>query len=230
MKDYIDYEHIRDSLNKIREFEPVKADKQASEWINHLDDAFKQSDYMRNLFIMLSKEYEQNLDYLSLMREITDLITQKMEFKKFLELVFRILVLKMGATSVSLMLYDSGHERLDMVGFYNLQDGYRYVTKTEHRRSFKLGEGIAGKAADERRTILVENASEEKDFVEIDGIMIGSLVSMPLIYGETLIGVLNLSHPEIEIFNQQHKNVLNIIASVICIHYLLNKLLRRSIP
>jgi len=230
MKDYIDYEHIRESLYKLKDFEPVKNDKQALEWVDHLDAAFKQSDYMRNLFIMLSKEYEQNLDYLSLMREVTDLITQKMEFRSFLEQVFRILVLKMGATSASLMIYDNGHDQLDMTGYYNLHDGYHYFTKHDMKRSFKVGEGIAGKAAQERRTILVENAQEEKDFVSIDGVHIGSLVSMPLIYGDTLIGVLNLSHPEIEVFNQQHKNVLNIISSVICIQFLLNKVLRRSIP
>lgn len=222
MKINEDYSDLKKYIKKLKENKNIKDNDKLMGYINKLDFGIKKFDYFSNLFMALSEEYEKTLNALSLMREITDLLTKPLYFQEFLKRIFKIIVLKMGGVSTSLMIYNSDKNELEMVGYFNLQRGYNFVYTDKNRRTFKLGEGVAGKAAEERKTIMIDDASSSKDFISIKNRNISSLISMPLIYNKKLVGVMNLSHPEPEIFKDEHKRILDIISSIISIKAILH--------
>lgn len=88
------------------------------------------------------------------------------------------------------------------------------------RRShvFRLGEGIAGRAAASREVIHCENASLDDRFIpleQVEGGEPGSVLCVPLIADGEVLGVLNASHPQPGFFHPWHSNILLIYANVL---------------
>ena len=90
-------------------------------------------------------------------------------------------------------------------------------------RRFQLGEGVVGWIAQHRQPALVHDVQQDDRWVAVDafgqtvGKRTGSLVGMPLIAGDDVVGVLMLSHPAINFFNQSHMRLLKAIAGEIAI-------------
>ncbi|MDT8271991.1 MAG: PAS domain S-box protein [Desulfomonilia bacterium] len=78
---------------------------------------------------------------------------------------------------------------------------------------FPMGTGIAGSVALKREPVLIYDASTEPLFANGDGgVTVGSLLSLPLIYGsDELVGVLNLSHTRPHAFTQEDLALVNVL-------------------
>ena len=122
--------------------------------------------------------------------------------------VVRILTDELGLRSCSIMLVDSTGERI-----VNLSGASPTRSKTE-RRSFRLGEGVAGTAALCGKTIRVDDTLDDLRFLKGAG-PIRSLLCFPLFSGGRVIGVLNLSHPEPGFFSIEHESVFSILATMV---------------
>jgi signal transduction histidine kinase len=94
---------------------------------------------------------------------------------------------------------------------------------TPGSRRFQLGEGVVGWIAQHRQPALVNDVRSDERWVAVDafgqtvGKSTGSLVGMPLIAGDDVVGVLMLSHPQPNFFNQSHMRLLKAIAGEIAI-------------
>ncbi|WP_110513836.1 GAF domain-containing protein [Herpetosiphon llansteffanensis] len=90
-------------------------------------------------------------------------------------------------------------------------------------RRFQIGEGLVGWIAQHRQPALVNDVTNDDRWVQVDafgqevGKNTGSLVGMPLIAGDDIVGVLMLSHPTPHFFNQSHMRLLKAIAGEIAI-------------
>ncbi|HEY1014383.1 MAG TPA: GAF domain-containing protein, partial [Herpetosiphonaceae bacterium] len=100
------------------------------------------------------------------------------------------------------------------------------LSETEHIPGFtrfQMGEGIVGWIAQHRQPAVVNDVRTDERWVELDaygerrGKNTGSLVGMPLIAGDDVVGVLMLSHPDPNYFNQSHIRLLKAIAGEIAI-------------
>ncbi len=79
-------------------------------------------------------------------------------------------------------------------------------------RPQKIGEGITGKVAEKKRTILVPDAKRNEDYIGIfPGIK--SELAVPIIDGDELIGVLNCESPRINGFDEHDQGLLELLAS-----------------
>lgn len=80
-------------------------------------------------------------------------------------------------------------------------------------QEFPLGEGIAGRVALTLTPIIIHDAPADPLFEnKRTRIRIGSLVSMPLVYGrDELVGVLNLSHSRPNAFNEEVLALVNLL-------------------
>jgi sigma-B regulation protein RsbU (phosphoserine phosphatase) len=92
----------------------------------------------------------------------------------------------------------------------------------------KVGEGIVGRAAQTRRSVLVND-------VQTDPAYIASLASMrselavPLMFKSRLIGVIDLEAPLPDFFNDSHVNLLELLASRMAMAIENARLYRRSL-
>ncbi|MBI3606536.1 MAG: GAF domain-containing protein [Nitrospirae bacterium] len=122
--------------------------------------------------------------------------------------VVGILTDELGLRSCSIMLVDSTGERI-----VNLSGASPTRTKTG-RRSFRLGEGVAGSAALCGKTIRVNDTRQDVRFLKGAG-SIRSLLCLPLFSGGRVIGLLNLSHPDPGFFSSEHESVFSILATMV---------------
>jgi putative methionine-R-sulfoxide reductase with GAF domain/HPt (histidine-containing phosphotransfer) domain-containing protein len=58
---------------------------------------------------------------------------------------------------------------------------------------FEMGQGVIGKAAEDKKIIFVQNTSKDKNFVSSEGGKERALLCVPLVDKEILVGVINLS-------------------------------------
>ncbi|UCC78315.1 MAG: GAF domain-containing protein [Candidatus Zixiibacteriota bacterium] len=74
---------------------------------------------------------------------------------------------------------------------------------------FDMGQGISAWVAQKRRPILLNNLRKSKG-----GVHIRSFLSVPVVYGKEIIGVINLAHDEPEAFARRDSSILGIAATL----------------
>lgn len=91
--------------------------------------------------------------------------------------------------------------------FFHNDDGNDQV-------QFRLGEGIMGKAALQRRPFFIDDVDQSPEFMFYDAspVVVKSLLCVPIIDGDELLGCLNLSHSEAGALERPLLSLLEIIA------------------
>jgi GAF domain-containing protein len=115
-------------------------------------------------------------------------IEKLLDRKELLKFLLEVGVESIGGSAGSVMLYSTETDELYIAYATGLSE--RVVKQTRQ----KLGQGVAGRVAKERHPQLITSAGEEPFYnCPRERVDIGSAVSVPLIWGERLLGVLNVS-------------------------------------
>ena len=81
-------------------------------------------------------------------------------------------------------------------------------------KQFQLGEGIIGMAAETGNLQHCRDSSHEPRFLQVpQGGHIGSLICVPVLFADKVIGVVNVSHQRNDAFNEAHERLLTVFAS-----------------
>ena len=92
----------------------------------------------------------------------------------------------------------------------------------------KVGEGIVGRAAQTRRSILVNDVLKEPGYIQSLS-AVRSELAVPLVTKNRLIGVIDLEAPWTDFFNDSHVNLLELLASRMAMALENARLYRRSV-
>lgn len=95
------------------------------------------------------------------------------------------------------------------------------TTADPERKSmaFNIGEGIIGQAVANDKIIVVHDCAADSRVVlqkgegTKDRIVMGSLISVPIRSSSKILGVLNVSHPDIAHFNETHERLLTLFSN-----------------
>src|SRR4029453_17059513 len=79
-----------------------------------------------------------------------------------------------------------------------------------------FGEGLIGTAAQERRTVIVDDVRTDSRYIEVVK-EARSELAIPLMLKNRVVGVLDIESPEIGYFREEQVHVLNLLASQIAI-------------
>ena len=90
-----------------------------------------------------------------------------------------------------------------------------YEGETYEELVAKVGEGITGYAAATRETFYTPNALEVDFGVQIEGTaeIVETMLAVPMLYGDSLVGVIVLSNLGYDQFNQEDMRLLEVLAS-----------------
>ncbi|HEY9197802.1 MAG TPA: sensor domain-containing diguanylate cyclase [Gammaproteobacteria bacterium] len=81
-------------------------------------------------------------------------------------------------------------------------------------KRFQLGEGIIGMAAETGNLQHCRDSRHEPRFLQLpQGNHIGSLICVPILFADKVIGVVNVSHQRNDAFNEAHERLLAVFAS-----------------
>ena len=139
--------------------------------------------------VSLFEQSEKQVHRLTALREIDTAIASSFDLKVTLSILTNHTLALLKVSAVDVMIYNADQQTLN----YFIGAGFR--SSAIIQSSFRLGEGIAGKAMLERRDIFVENLSDEKAFLRKSLLAQEGFISycaMPLISKGITQGVLEV--------------------------------------
>jgi len=140
-------------------------------------------------------------------RAIVDSIRPGPELQSVLDLMLEKALERTEASSGNIMWYDEATEDLVMRAGKGVLEG-------KERARQKIGEGIVGLAARDRKTYRVGNVTEEpwkSTFIPFIA-NVRSELTTPLLDGDTLLGALNVEDPEVDAFDEEEARWLEDLA------------------
>ncbi len=140
----------------------------------------------------------------SVLFQHTKLVNSGAPLQELLEAVTQASVELVGADASSIMLLDEERRELLIKASTGLQPG------GEEAVSFKVGEGVAGWVAEHRKPAMISDAASDPRFKTLgeQSVAIGSLLCVPLLTREGVIGTLTVSSPQQKAFGQDHEELL----------------------
>lgn len=152
----------------------------------------------------------------AVMRRLVGSLSGGLEIENVCKVVVDLVVEEIGATNCSLYLLDGDRKELVLAAARGRRDlaSNFYYDGGGYKR-FSLGEGVAGWVAREGRALLIDDVKEDERFVPGIALVgeIRSLLSVPLLAGEKVVGVLNLSHPDLGAFSKANEALLSLVSS-----------------
>ena len=181
----------------------------------------------------LRDSYLSLVDALSAIRQLSDIDLENLPEKIFLQQALNVLVKHQDLEHCSVFLVEEA--QLYCAAGAGLHEQIRSLDRTRKfdvpvTMRFSLGEGLMGMACRSGQIQYCRNCMQDerfKPFPNIDTLSRGgSLISVPLKAGDTVLGVLNVSHPMPEFFETWHQHFLmlfaNCLGRFLCVHRLLH--------
>ncbi len=143
-----------------------------------------QVDFLHNLADALNT----TLDLNTLMHRVADLVRAVIDYK-----IFAILLINDRSQDLR-MRFQIGH-----------------TTEVERMR-IKLGKGVVGQAALQRKSLLIEDVTQTENYIDANP-NVRSELAVPLVVKNKVIGVLDLQSESIGYFTNEHRRLLELVAS-----------------
>lgn len=141
----------------------------------------------------ISRELSSELVLNNLLRKIGTLVKQLIDYHRF-----------------SILLADEQAESFNAV--ISLRQDERLPDKC----SVAFGEGIVGAAGDLRKTVVVPDVSKDGRYINTNP-ETRSEMTVPLIYRDRVIGIIDLESPQLNYFTDEHKRILSTLAPQIAV-------------
>lgn len=156
----------------------------------------------------LLRQTQQQVEELQTLYATTLELSRTIDTKRLLESLAKRAAQLFNAPISGIYLYDELHQELELSAVHGLllKPGLR----------LKLGEGMAGKVAQARQPLVVEDYQHWAGrSAKLEGQPFTSAVEVPMLYMDNLIGVLLVSEiaPAKRIFNQREVELLSLLAS-----------------
>ncbi len=184
-----------------------------------------EQEFLRRQIEDLAVRLEDKIAELSVIKEMGQALASIEDFPETCRTILNVVIRNTLAQNFSIMLHDEVDGRLFLVAAsdpeYNdfVASANDILLRTNLRYSFHTGQGVAGLALAEGRSLLIEDAAHSPFFtteVPTD-VVVGSLLSIPMIYQERAVGVINVSHREPGIFKQHDLYLFNILADLVAL-------------
>src|ERR1700682_2314413 len=152
----------------------------------------------------------QLVDVESLLVEVADVLNTTLDMDTLLQRVAEVVKRVIDYEIFSIRRLNERTQELR----FRFQIGY--PTEVAERTRVKVGEGVTGRAVQERRAILVNDVTKETHYIEAVS-RARSELAVPLINKNRVIGVINIEAPERNYFKDEHARLLTLIASRIAV-------------
>ena len=143
------------------------------------------------------EDLDKTLQNLSLLYSIGKAMNYISDLKKLLQFILSQAIEITSAEKGSIMLYDPEKDRLVIRVLAGLADS-EYQEKVNNSeiqcRSFKPGEGIAGRVYMTARPMIVNNIQDDDLFIESETSFVKSIACIPMVVYSDVIGVINVTN------------------------------------
>jgi diguanylate cyclase (GGDEF)-like protein len=176
---------------------------------------------------VLNSQFSQLLNSISGIRTVSNLGNQQFDEKEFIESVMQTILEHLETEEVSLYLIKE--KALNCVARLNWNQFIDNESSINNKiNSHSMSSGIIGKTATSREVIHIRNCkTSAEDLIEykMNGRNIGSLICAPIIANNSLLGVVELSHPDLNHFDLWQEYSIIIYAELVGLLLNNNKLM-----
>ena len=161
---------------------------------------------------VLNARFSQLLDALSGIRKLSNLGNLQPDEDELIDAMLQSIIEHLEVEEVALYLLNSNS--LNCVAKLSWDQFIENKTSIKDEKlTFLLSEGIIGKTATSRKIMHIKNCKTTNERLisyESNGHKTGSLICAPILANDSLIGVIELSHPDTDRFNswQEHSTVI----------------------
>src|SRR5438874_5709314 len=152
----------------------------------------------------------QRVDVESLLVEVSDVLNTTLELDTLLQRVAEVVKRVIDYEIFSILLLNERTQELR----FRFQIGYH--PEVAEKTRVKVGEGVTGRAAKERRAILVNDVTKESEYIKAVP-SARSELAIPLITKNRVIGVMDIEASQRDYFKEEHARLLTLIASRIAV-------------
>jgi sigma-B regulation protein RsbU (phosphoserine phosphatase) len=153
---------------------------------------------------------QQRVDVEALLIEVSDVLNTTLDLDTLLQRVAEVVKRVIDYEIFSILLLNERAQELR----FRFQIGH--LPEVAERIRVKVGEGVTGRAVQERTAILVDDVSKDTDYIEAVP-RVRSELAVPLINKNRVIGVMDLEAKERAYFKEEHARLLTLIASRIAV-------------
>ncbi|HET7208042.1 MAG TPA: GAF domain-containing protein [Terriglobales bacterium] len=139
-------------------------------------------------------------------RELTSILNLDELLKRIGELLSRLIDYQM----FSILLLDSAGQKLQH------RFSLRFNENIQLKHDVPLGQGIVGYSAQHKEPVLVTDVNKDSRYIRVNPETRSELV-VPLVYKDTVIGVLDLEHTRRGFFTEDHKRTVTTLAAQVAI-------------
>lgn len=145
------------------------------------------------------------------LKDLREIMSKEMNIQKRLDKIVTVVADHLHVNVCSLYVLRPG-DMLELYATHGLD------TKSVHETFLRVGEGLIGEVALQRKTLAFENAWEHPSFVykpETKEKAFKSLLGVPVIRGDNLLGVFAVQTTEVQEFSDEMTELLETIAMVL---------------
>ena len=180
-----------------------------------LEEVRQERDLYSQTLADANRLYDAKLRELAALHRVSTILRNVQSSRQVCTGIVDIMVEEVGAANCSLMCLDRAIGRLTIRAARGQSDhAARYFDAESAPVSFSVGEGVAGWVAQHAEPVLIPDVGRDPRFkpFEIPESSVRSLLCLPLVEGDQVWGVLNLSHPDLDAFTEDNERILSIVA------------------
>lgn len=174
----------------------------------------------------LNNSYLKLVDSLSALRALSSIAIQSSSDQDLLTQALGVLVENQDMERCSIYLLRDGvltiSAGMDWEDLISVARGGERENRTRNTE-FQLGEGVVGLAAQSGELLHCKDCTNDSRFLPHsklsghsgDVAVVGSIISVPIIGAEGVLGVLNVSHPHPNYFEEGHERTLRIFCNIL---------------
>lgn len=159
---------------------------------------------------MVTPTQSQRMDVESLLIEVADVLNTTLDLDTLLQRVAEVVKRVIDYEIFSILLLNERAQELR----FRFQIGH--LPEVAEKIRVKVGEGVTGRAVQERHPVLVDDVSKETRYIEAVP-RVRSELAIPLINKNKVIGVMDLEASEPGYFKDEHARLLMLIGSRIAV-------------
>jgi len=150
------------------------------------------------------------VDVESLLVEVSDVLNTTLDLDTLLHRVAEVVKRVIDYQVFAILLLNERTQELR----FRFQIGH--LPHVTEKIRIKVGEGITGRAVQERRAILVNDVTKDAEYIQARP-EVRSELAVPLITKNKVIGVIDIEAPQRDYFKEDHARLLTLVASRIAV-------------
>lgn len=162
----------------------------------------------------LSHRFDEKVEELSFVRMFGDALAQCRSIESICNCVVSLLQETIAPENCSIFLVDADECILrSAMGAFDEEASYFEAERSPC--TFRLDEGVIGRAIVSKETVRIDDSRQDPAFVDRPDASVKpkSILAVPLVYANRVIGVVNLSDSEADAFEPRHERLLVIAAN-----------------